>query len=124
MLIGKTRSDLAGYPQPQARKHGALAGPAARFDRVQRGVLLRLDQPALGDLLQDQLQFLALGAEIAGMPPLELRLQLPARLPIGVAEMVVDDRIVRFQRYGALQLGHRLIVTPEPVIGPAKAVDD
>src|SRR5688500_9950994 len=117
MLIGKTRSDVARYPQPQARKHGALAWQTARSARAQRGVLLRLDQPALGDLLQDQLQLVALGTEIAGMPPLELRLQLAARLPIGVAEMVVDDRIVRFQRDGALQLGHRLVVTPEPVIG-------
>ena len=37
-----------------------------------------------------------LGLEVAGVVPLELRLELAPDAPIGVAEMVVDDRIAGF----------------------------
>src|SRR5687768_16833664 len=124
MLAAKTESGVAGYPELEGGKHATRAGQTARSYRIQRGVLLRLDEPTLGDLFQDQLQLFALGAEIAGMPPLELRLQRAARLPVGVAEMVVDDRIVSLQGDGALQLRYRLVVAAEAVIGPAETVDD
>ncbi len=58
------------------------------------------------------------------MVPLEMRLELAADAPIGVAEMIVDDRIGRLQIDRFLQFAHRVVIAPEPVIGPAKTVDD
>src|SRR5262245_51134815 len=69
-------------------------------------------------------KILGLGLEVARMRPLETRLQHPSDLPIGIAEMIVDGRILGLELDGALELFDRLIHVAEPVIGPAQGVDD
>ena len=75
-------------------------------------------------LLLDLGQVLGLRLEVARVRPLELRLERAPGLPIGVAEMVVDGRIVGLELDRALQVLHRLVVVAEPEIGPAERVDD
>src|SRR5262249_46642122 len=69
-------------------------------------------------------KILGLGLEVACMRPLEARLQHASDPPIGVAEMIVDGRILGLELNGALELLDRLVHVAEPVIGPAEGVDD
>ena len=50
------------------------------------------------------------------MRPLELRLERAADPPVGVAEMVVDGRVVRLELDRALELLHRLVVVADAVM--------
>ena len=45
-------------------------------------------------------------------------------LPVGVAEVIVDGRILGLELDRALEVLHRLVVVAEPEIGPAERVDD
>src|SRR3546814_4343523 len=49
---------------------------------------------------------------------------MAADFPVGVAEMVVDDGILRPQLHRSLEILDRLFVVAEPVQHPAHAVDD
>ena len=64
-------------------------------------------------LFLDLLQFVGLGLKIARMRPLELRLKLAPGLPIGVAEMVVDGRIVGLELDRAFEMLARLFEIAE-----------
>ena len=64
------------------------------------------------------------GLQVARVRPLELRFQRTVDLPIDVAEMIVDGRVVGLQFDGALEVLHRFVIIAEPVIGPAERVDD
>ena len=55
--------------------------------------------------------------------PLIFRLELPPDAPIGIAQMVVDDRIVGPELDGALEMLHRGFDVAEAVRGPAETVD-
>src|SRR6516162_6705272 len=72
----------------------------------------------------DLSEILGLGLEVARMRPLEARLEHASDLPIGIAEMIVDGRILGLELDRALQLFDRLLHVAEPVIGPAEGVDD
>src|SRR6516162_7427989 len=69
-------------------------------------------------------EIVGLGIEIARMGPLEARLQHASDPLIGIAEMIVDGRILGLELDGALELLDRLLHVAEPVIGPAEGVDD
>ena len=58
------------------------------------------------------------------MRPLERGLQRAADLPVGVAEMIVDGRILGLELDRALEMLHRLVVIADAVIGPAERIDD
>jgi hypothetical protein len=55
---------------------------------------------------------------------LETCLLAPSRLPVGIAQMIVERRIPRQQRHRALEIIHCLFILAEPVMGPAETVDD
>ena len=58
------------------------------------------------------------------MRPLEFGFQGAAEAPIGVAEVIVDGRILGLQLHGALEVLHRLVVVVNAVIGPAEGIHD
>ena len=58
------------------------------------------------------------------MRPLEPRLERPSGLPIGVAEVIIDGRIVGLELDRALQALHRLVVIAQAIMCPAERVDD
>src|SRR5262249_48025141 len=109
-------------PQPlpswpvSAAVAGLLLGGLGGRDRL-------VDQPGL-ELLLYLLEIVRLGLEVAGMRPLEGRLQRTADPPIGVAQVIVDRRILRLELDGALELLDRLVVIGEPVERPAERIDD
>ncbi len=58
------------------------------------------------------------------MVPLELRFELAADAPIGVAEVIVDRRIRRLQADRPLEFADGLVIVAKPEVSPAEAVDD
>src|SRR6516164_7536526 len=52
------------------------------------------------------------------------RLEQASNPPIGIAEVIVDGRILGLELDGALELLDRLVHVAEPVICPAEGVDD
>src|SRR5436853_582874 len=66
----------------------------------------RLVGQAVRQLLLDLDEILGLRLEVAGMRPLEFRLERAPDLGIGIAEMVVDGRIVGLELDSALQVLH------------------
>src|SRR6266498_1901396 len=58
------------------------------------------------------------------MSPLESCFQDAADAPIGVAEMVIDGRILRLEIDRALEMFHRVFVVADAVIGPAERIHD
>src|SRR3954462_16002428 len=91
---------------------------------LQRGLgRRRLVEPLL-ELAHDLRQVLRLGARVLRVLPLEARLKMAPYLPIGVAEMVIDDGIAGVQLERLLELAHGGGVVAEAVIGPAERVDD
>ena len=58
------------------------------------------------------------------MRPLEVGFQRAADAPIGVAEVVVDRRILGLELDRAFKLLDRLFVIADAEIGPAQRVDD
>ena len=44
--------------------------------------------------------------------------------PVGIAQMLGDDRVGGQKLHRALDVGHRLLIVAQLVIGPAEAVDD
>src|SRR5512138_3880755 len=86
--------------------------------------VLRRHGDAFLQLLLDERQLIFLGIEAERAMPLEARLVLAAHLPQRVAEVVVDGRVLRPERHGALELHNRFLEAAEAVIDPAEAVDD
>src|SRR5580704_13474416 len=82
-------------PRLAAGSPAVLRRPRAR-SRTRLGPRRPLGQAVL-DLLQDLRQVVRLRAEIPRVVPLEMRLGAAVDAPVGVAEMVVDDRIARLQ---------------------------
>ena len=76
------------------------------------------------ELLDDLLQLLRLGLEVARMRPLERRLERAPDLPVGIAEMVVDGRIFGLELDRALEVLHRLVVFVDAVVRPAERIHD
>ena len=68
--------------------------------------------------------FVRFGLEVESLLPLEFGFELAPDMPVGVAEMIVDHRIVGLELDGPLQLLHRLIEILLAVIGPPQAVDE
>src|SRR5690606_19335007 len=74
-------------------------------------------EPNLGDWLQAVRQFggdtrlyrAVVFVDIGGNGPLEAGLELAAQTPIGIAQVIVDLRIVGAQPHGALQRLDRLV---------------
>jgi hypothetical protein len=58
------------------------------------------------------------------MAPLIGGFQLAPDAPVGVAQMVVEDRVVGHQPDRALEFAHRVLVALQPVIGPAERIHD
>src|SRR5215208_7936542 len=112
---------LEARPIPATRGGGVDALTAALLECAFgfRGLL-----DAVLELLDDQRQVLGLGRRILRVLPLEARLEVAPDLPIGVAEMVVDDRIAGLEIDRLLELLHGFVVMAEAVMGPAEAVDD
>ena len=102
------------FDRRRLRRHGLRLGGGLAFERRQ----------AFGELLLDARQHVLVGLHVARMRPLERRLEPAAGAPVGVAQMVVEHRIVRLQRHRALELAHRVVELAEPVIGPAQRIDD
>ena len=90
---------------------------------LRRGGVFVLDE-AFRDLLKNLCLVLRLRTQIAGVIPLELRFELAADFPVGVAEMVIDDRVRGLEVDRALQLLNRLVVAAKLVIGPSETVHD
>src|SRR5713101_5150811 len=88
-----------------------------------RGGRSIIGQPVV-DLGLDLRQFLRLRFQVAGMGPLEFRLQRAADAPIGVAEMVVDRRVFGLEIDRALEIFHRVFEIADAEIGPAQRVHD
>src|SRR5271157_336559 len=84
---------------------------------------IRLVVETMLDLLQNFDLVLRLGIEVARVIPLEMRFELASRPPVGIAKMVVDHGIRRFEIDRALELLHGLVVAAEFVIRPAKTID-
>src|SRR5262245_65683009 len=105
---GRLRDDAAFLALFRALEHflGALGLPR----------LCRSGQ-ALLQLLLDLLGVLGLRLQGQRLIPLETGLALPAHPPVGVAEMVVEDRILGAQLHGALQMLCRLLEVAEAVVG-------
>ena len=80
-------------------------------------------QPVL-DLVENAGHVVRIGAEVARVVPLELRLQLAADTPVGVAEVIVDHRVRRLEVDGLFQLVDRFVVAAEAIISPAQTVHD
>src|SRR5512139_1948164 len=74
-------------------------------------------------LVLDLHQFFGVGLERGGMRPLEPGFELAPDFPIGIAEMIVDGRVLGPDFDRALEMLHGLVVFPDPVIGPAERVD-
>src|SRR5829696_5493219 len=87
-----------------------------------RGRLFLFDP--VRELVLDLHEVLGLGARVLGVLPLELGPEAPADLPVGVAEVIVDDRVARLQLDRLLEFAHGVLVAAEAVVGPAEAVDD
>src|SRR6202790_1402930 len=79
---------------------------------------------ALFELCFDRFDLVLLRPELQGAAPLETRFDEPAGLPIGVAQMVVDRRVLRHQLGRLFEVLNRAGIIPHPVMRPAEAVDD
>ena len=87
-------------------------------------VRLRSGGESVHELAPDLAGELVLGPEREHPQPLEAGLVQPAHLPVGVAQMIVDDRIARLQLDRLFELVDRLLIVTQPVRRPAQAVDD
>src|SRR5437899_616863 len=93
-----------------------MAGSAAAGPGRRRETLVELGL--------DRLDLILLRPELQGSPPLKARLGGTPALPIGVAEMVVDRRILGHELDRLFEILNRARVIAEPVMRPAQAVDD
>src|SRR5262249_48664139 len=82
-----------------------------------------LDCPA-GKLLPDPFLVLRLRLEIKRLLPLIASLETPAYLQIGVAEMIVDHRVVRLELDRAFEMLDRLSKIALAEVSPAETVDE
>ena len=64
---------------------------------------------AVLDLAFDLADLVGVRLEVEGTAPLELGLRLAADPPIGIAQMVVQHRVLRLQLHGALEIADRLV---------------
>ena len=64
------------------------------------------------------------GVKLQGPLPLEARFGLAAHLPIGIAEMVVQERGARRQFNGPFEEARGQFIAAHPVMRPAETVDD
>src|SRR3954462_7183481 len=113
-ITGKTgapflRQRLTLAPAPLFPPGEGVSTPVLLRDRrTFRGGGLFLAE-ALLQLGDDLFQILGFGVRVLGVLPLETRLKLAPDLPIGVAEMVVDDRVAGLQLDRLLQLTHGVV---------------
>src|SRR5437868_33524 len=107
------------------RANTPMTGPrwkSANASSAPVGLLLaaigggRLVGQTVRQLLLDLDEILGLRLEVPGVRPLEFRLKRAPGLGIGVAEMVVDGRIVGLELDRALQVLHRFVVVAGPEI--------
>src|SRR4029079_664556 len=96
----------------------AVAGLLGSVGGGGRGLLGKADF----ELLLDLVQVFRLGLELARVRPLKPRLERPPGLPIGVAEVIVDGRVVGLELDRALQALHRLVVGAEPLVRRAHSL--
>src|SRR5262245_24963534 len=120
-----TRSDrliLAGARSARvAPTRSTAAGSLCLLSRGGGGRFL--GQPRL-ELLFDLGELFGLRLEVAGMRPLEARFEDAVDLPVCVAEMVVDGRVLGPELDGVLEVLHGLLEIADSVVGPAERVDD
>src|SRR5712691_6365889 len=103
-----TRSAAARFFRPLGLGRGGRFIPEPRLE-------LHLD---LGEVLR------VVGLEVARMGPLEAGLDHPPDLPVDVAEMIVDGRVLGLELDRAFEVLDRLLVIANPIIGPSERVDD
>src|SRR5262245_4683504 len=72
------------------------------------------------ELVLDLDELLRLRLEIARMRPLKARLDHATDLPVSVAQMVIDGRILGLELDGVLQMLHSVIELTDAIIRPAK----
>src|SRR5262249_62190677 len=63
-----------------------------------------------------------LGLEVPRMRPLEARLQNATNLPVGIAQMIVDGRVLGLELDRVLEMLHRLVELADPIIRPAERI--
>src|SRR5262245_43414098 len=108
--------DLGERPLDARRRH--LLSTAARPLRL-GNVGCLLGQSTL-QLVLDLDQIVRLRLEITRMRPLEARLDHTTDLPVGVAQMIVDGRILGLELDSMLEMFHSLVVLSNAIIRPAK----
>src|SRR5688572_21293891 len=116
-LFQTRRAQLGLGPLPRRLGAGRLLSALHSARLRSRGKTLR-------ELALDLLDVLGLGLERQRLLPLVARLLEPLHAPQRIAEVIVEDRILRLQLHRALEILHRLAVVAEPVVRPPKAVDD
>ena len=129
--------DLGGRPldarcRSDRSRHGSLAAALARAQPPPPGSLaLAASVAEEANSGRPVFSFCWIAGEIVGfrpeiarMRPLKARLDHAADLPIGIAQVIVDGRILGLELDGAVELLDRLLVFADPVIGPAQRVDD
>src|SRR6267378_5979012 len=117
-------------PPPRAERESSVANWTFRSAEqyqscsaaARRGRRRRLE--AAFEFRLDRLDLVFLRPELKRPPPLIAGLVHPAALPIGVAQMVVDRRVLRHQLDGLFEVLNRTGVIAHPVMRPAQAVDD
>src|SRR5262249_42055124 len=72
------------------------------------------------ELVLDLGEVVGLRLEIARMRPLEARLDHAANLPVSVAQMVVDGRILGLELDSMLEMLHSVLVLANAIVRPAK----
>src|SRR5437899_9346999 len=93
-----------------------MAGSAAAGPGRRRETLVELGL--------DRLDLILLRPELQGSPPLKARLGGTPALPIGIAEMVVDRRVLGHQLDRLFEILNRARIIAEPVVGPTETIDD
>src|SRR3954451_15133767 len=108
--------DLGGRPLGARRRH--LLSTATRPLRL-GNVGCLLGQAAL-ELVLDLDEIVWLGLEITRMRPLEARLNHATDLPVGIAQMVVDGRILGLELDSMLKMLYRIVVLADAIVRPAQ----
>src|SRR5690606_33366289 len=78
----------------------------------------------LGKLLLDLNQIIRLRVQTRRLIPLETRFAVPANLPVGIAQMIVEHGILRPQFNGLFEERDGSRVVSKLVVRPPQAIDD
>src|SRR5207244_1625539 len=76
------------------------------------------------ELVLDLGKLVRFGLEIARVRPLEARLQNATHLPVSIAQMIVDGRVLGLELDRVLEVLYRLVKLADPIIRPAERIHD